>query len=117
MDLGEFLPETILHYLNHKDTEFLSRKKVWTPGLPKKIAQNVIQGPIATEGWGVRIVEGPKRNFIFWVIIVTTFAGILATVLWSSLEKDIQEGTGLGQFILTLPTVILAAFLFKLSRV
>jgi hypothetical protein len=81
------------------------------------LEQKVIQGPVATEGWGIHIVEGPNRTFIFWVIMVTTFGGILATILWSTLEKDIQGGTSLGAVILALPAVILAAFLFRLNGV
>jgi len=49
--------------------------------------------------------------------MVTTLGGILATVLWSALKKDILGGTGLGAVVLALPTVILAAFLFKLNWV
>ena len=110
-------PETILHYLSHKDTEFVSRKRIWTPRLPKRVGRKVIQGEIATEGWGIHVVEGPNRDVIFWIIMATTFGGILATILWSALERDIQGGTGLGTTILALPAVILAAFLFKLNGV
>jgi hypothetical protein len=99
------------------NTEFFSKKRIWMPRLPKRAAQKAIQGEIYTEGWGIHIVEGPNRNFIFWIIMVTTFGGILAIVLWSALKKDIQGGTGLGAVVLALPAVILATFLFKLNEV
>ena len=47
--------------------------------------------------------------------MITVFGGVLASILWSTLRKDIQGGTGFGSLVVALPAVIMAAFLFKLN--
>jgi hypothetical protein len=60
-------------------------------------------------------VEGPNRVVVFWVVMMTVFASILASAPWSILRSDEQGGTGLGSLIVAIPPVIMAAFLFRLQ--
>jgi len=108
-------PHVLIHYLNHKDTDFVSKATIWAPRLPKRLETRITQSPIATEGWGLHIIEAPNRNVVFWIIMITVFGSIISSILWGVLRRDIQGGTGLGQLIVALPSVILAAFLFRIN--
>lgn len=50
------------------------------------------------------------------IIIVTVVLMLLAATLYSALVKDIQGGTGMGAMMLAAPPLLLAAFMFKLTR-
>jgi hypothetical protein len=108
-------PLVLLHYLHHNDTEFLSKDTIWAPRLPKRLESKIIQCPVATEAWGLHIVEAPNRNIIFWTIMTTVLGSILASIVWGVVREDIQGGTGLGQLIIAFPPIILAAFFFKIN--
>jgi len=88
---------------------------VWTPRFPKRKGKRVIDCDIPTYGWGIYIREGPNRVFVFWMIMITVLCSILLCTLWASIKRDVQGGTGLGTLILALPSVIMAAFMFKVS--
>lgn len=79
--------------------------------------RRVIDGVEPAYGWGIHVIEGPNREVIFWIIIASISASLLAGILWGSLAKDIQGGTGLGAFSMALPPALLAAFLFRLGGI
>jgi hypothetical protein len=109
-------PEVFIHYLEHKKPELSPQRYIWTPRLPKRIDRRLIECDIPTYGWGIFIKEGPNRVFVFWVILATVFASILLSILWASIKGDIQGGSGLGALILALPSVIMAAFMFRVAE-
>lgn len=108
-------PEVFVHYLEHGDGDFSPNRYTWLPRLPKRLNNKVMDCGEATEGWGIHVIEGPNREAVFWVLMITISASVLASVLWTSLKGDIQGGTGLGALIIALPPAIMAAFLFRLG--
>lgn len=109
-------PEIFIHYLEHNETDFDPQRYVWTPRLPKRIERRLINCDVPTYGWGIYIREGPNRVIVFWLIIATVFASVLLAILWASIRGDVQGGSGLGTLILALPSVIMAAFMFRISE-
>lgn len=108
--------EVFLHYFQYGDSENVHRSSHWLQRLPKKLKARIIDAPeVPVWGWGIYIVEGPNRPVIFWITMVTTFASVLAAILWSSLHEDLQGGTALGNLLIAMPTVVMAAFVFKLT--
>lgn len=108
-------PEVFIHYLEHGQEDLNPNRSIWSPRLPKRLDGRIIDCGVPTYGWGIHIVEGPNREAVFWIVIITVLGSILASILWSTMHKDIQGGTGLGTLIVALPPVIMAAFLFRLG--
>ncbi|KAF2178921.1 hypothetical protein K469DRAFT_597856 [Zopfia rhizophila CBS 207.26] len=108
-------PEIFMHYLEHGEHDMNPNMYVWTPRLPKRKDSRIIDCPLPTFGWGIYIREGPNRVFVFWMIMVTVVCSVILCILWTSVKGDIQGGSGLGTLILALPSVIMAAFMFKFS--
>ncbi|EHK19706.1 uncharacterized protein TRIVIDRAFT_14315, partial [Trichoderma virens Gv29-8] len=108
-------PEVFVHYLEHGDGDLSPNRYTWLPRLPKRLNNKVMDCGEATEGWGIHVIEGPNREAVFWVLMATISASVVASVLWATLEGDIQGGTGLGALIVALPPAIMAAFLFRLG--
>jgi hypothetical protein len=108
-------PEIFIHYLEHDEADLNPRRNDWLPRLPKRLDKRVIDCDSVPYGWGIHIIEGPNREVIFWIIMLTILASVLVSALWASLHKDVQGGAGLGTLIVALPPVILAAFLFRLG--
>ncbi|KAL7815612.1 p53-like transcription factor [Trichoderma gracile] len=108
-------PEVFIHYLEHGDGDLSPNRQTWLPRLPQRLNGKVLHCGEAAEGWGIHVVEGPNRAFIFWIIMVTVSASVLASVLWSSIRGDIQGAMGLGALIVAVPPVIMTAFLFRLE--
>lgn len=106
-------PEIFIHYLEHGEGELNATRHDWLPRLPVRLDNRVIDGDEACYGYGVHIIEGPNRIAIFWIFMTAMAASILACVLWSASNKDIQGGTSLGSLIVALPAAVLAAFLFR----
>lgn len=104
--------EVFIHFLEHEHAGVMSAKKYWTPKIPKRLKQRLIDCPVPIDGWGIHIIEGPNKMAIWWITLFTMFSSILASTLWSSLRADIQGGTGLGSLILAMPSVFLSAFLY-----
>ncbi|KFY99200.1 hypothetical protein V500_01441 [Pseudogymnoascus sp. VKM F-4518 (FW-2643)] len=82
--------EVFIHYLEHNDRDCSLTKNVWVPRLPKKLNKRMIECDIPAYGWGIHIIEGPNRHVVFWMVMATVLGSILATILWSSLHKDMQ---------------------------
>lgn len=110
-------PEVFVHYLEHGDGDLSPNRYTWLPRLPKRLNSKVTDCGEAAEGWGVHVIEGPNREAVFWIVMATISASVLTSVLWATLKGDIQGGTGLGALIMTLPPVIMAAFLFRLGAI
>ncbi|UKZ78939.1 hypothetical protein TrVFT333_006686 [Trichoderma virens FT-333] len=108
-------PEVFVHYLEHGDGDLSPNRYTWLPRLPKRLNNKVMDCGEATEGWGIHVIEGPNREAVFWVLMATISASVVASVLWATLKGDIQGGTGLGALIVALPPAIMAAFLFRLG--
>ncbi|KAI1323655.1 hypothetical protein F5Y16DRAFT_383060 [Xylariaceae sp. FL0255] len=109
--------EIFIHYLEHGEGDLNPVRNDWLPRLPKRLDKRVIDCNEACLGWGMHIIEGPNREVIFWIAMVTILASVLTSVLWSTLRGDVQGGTGLGALIVALPPAILAAFLFRLEGI
>jgi hypothetical protein len=109
-------PEIFIHYLEHKESDFDRQRYVWIPRLPKRRERRLIDCEIPTYGWGIYIREGPNRFVVFWLIMATVFASILLSILWAAIRDDVQGGSGLGTLILALPSVIMAAFMFRINE-
>lgn len=108
-------PEVFIHYLEHGEGELNPGRNTWLPRLPKRRDTRIIDGDVTCYGWGIHIIEGPNREVIFWIIMVTIVASVVAAVAWTALRGDIQGGAGLGALMMALPPAIMAAFLFRLG--
>jgi len=109
-------PEIFIHYLQHGDDDLNPIRCDWLPRLPKRVDGRMIDQSSLTYGWGIYIKEGPNREVIFWVIIATVLASLVLSICWSALRDDVQGGSGLGTLVLTLPTVVMAAFIFRFTN-
>lgn len=110
-------PEIFIHYLEHGDGDLLPTRCDWLPRLPKRLDGRMIDkndGPCY--GWGIYIKEGPNRDTIFWLVIVTVLGSVILSICWSALQKDVQGGSGLGTLVMTLPTVVMGAFVFRFTN-
>ncbi|KAH7355924.1 hypothetical protein BKA66DRAFT_474440 [Pyrenochaeta sp. MPI-SDFR-AT-0127] len=108
-------PEVFVHSLEHKESATGVARYVWTPRLPKRTGKRVIECDIPTYAWGIYIREGPHRTFVFWMVMVTVILSVVLCIIWASLKGDVQGGSGLGALIIAVPSVIMAAFMFKIS--
>ncbi|KAI0902985.1 hypothetical protein F4823DRAFT_629775 [Ustulina deusta] len=109
--------EIFIHYLEHGEGDLNPIRNDWLPRLPKRLDKRVIDSNESCFGWGIHIIEGPNREVIFWIAILTILASVLISVLWSTLQNDVQGGAGLGALIVALPPAILTAFLFRLEGI
>lgn len=50
------------------------------------------------------------------MIMITVICSVLLFILWASIKGDVQGGSGLGTLVLTLPSVIMAAFMFRIGE-
>jgi len=89
----------------------------WLDPLPKRLKKRVMDSEPACYGYGMHVIEGPNREGIFWITIITMLVVILTSVLWSTFRNDVQGGTGLGALILAFHTAILTTFLFRLGGI
>ncbi|RYP68070.1 hypothetical protein DL769_005598 [Monosporascus sp. CRB-8-3] len=110
-------PEIFIHYLEHGEGDLSPVRNDWLPRLPKRLDKRVIDCDEACFGWGLHIIEGPNREVIFFIAMATILSSVLVNVLWSTLQKDVQGGAGLGAVIVALPPAILTAFLFRLGAI
>lgn len=109
-------PNVFIHFLNHGPTRSLGIKNKWTSRLPKRLRSKIICREPPIEGWGIYIIEGANWNVVSGIIIVTVVLMLVAAVLYSAFMKDIQGGTGLGAMMLAAPPLLMAAFMFRLTR-
>jgi hypothetical protein len=111
-------PEVFVHYLlDHGEGDLNPVRNDWLPRLPKRKETRVIDCGEACFGWGIHVIEGPNRNVISWIMVVTISAGALTGVLWSALKNDVQGGTGMGALIVALPPAFLTAILFRIGGI
>jgi hypothetical protein len=109
-------PEIFIHYLEHGEADLNPIRCDWLPRLPKRLDGRMIDKNYPTYGWGIFIKEGPNRDVIFWIIISTVFSSVVLSICWSARRHDVQGGSGLGTLVLTLPTVVMAAFIFRFTN-
>ncbi|KAJ9155462.1 hypothetical protein NKR23_g2030 [Pleurostoma richardsiae] len=81
--------------------------------LPKKLKCELIcksNGPSfdMPYGWGFYIVEQWEWLRVAWCLMAIGAVSTLITVLWSVLKKDVQGGTGLGQFCIAVLMLVMS---------
>lgn len=108
-------PEIFIHYLSHEDGDLAPSRMDWLPRLPKRLDKKVVEGGESCIGFGLHIIEGPNREVIFWVTMLTIFASATVMITWSAAKGDVQGGSAIATLIFALPPAILSAFLFKLG--
>ncbi len=85
--------------------------------LPKKLRQklscgnNQLNVPV---GWGIYIVEGYNWKLIIRCAGSGFLATFILTVIWCLVKKDIQGGTGIGQY--SIATIALALAMFASEK-
>jgi hypothetical protein len=81
--------------------------------LPKKLREklschnNQLNVPV---GWGIYIIEGYNWKLIRRCAGSAFLATFILTVLWCILKKDVQGGTGIGQYSIAALALALAMF-------
>lgn len=109
-------PEIFVHYLEHDAEKYTSSRFIWTPRLPKRKGNRLIDCDIPTYGWGIYIKEGPNRLFVFWMVIVSAVLSIVLSLLWAGLKGDVQGASGLGTLVLGIHSVVMVALMFKFGN-
>ncbi|KAK3323050.1 hypothetical protein B0H66DRAFT_555718 [Apodospora peruviana] len=66
-------------------------------------------------GWGFYISEGANWALLSWCAAVALLAVTGLTVTWSVVLRDVQGGTGLGQYCLAVLAVSVSVYLLKHS--
>ncbi|KAI0111152.1 hypothetical protein GGR51DRAFT_66710 [Nemania sp. FL0031] len=64
-------------------------------------------------GWGIYIVEGLHTTLVSLLLLIIVGAMTLIVMLWSALRKDVQGGTGIGQYGLAAVGMIVAICAFS----
>ncbi|KAF2630918.1 hypothetical protein BU25DRAFT_387197 [Macroventuria anomochaeta] len=108
-------PEIFLRYLEHRDISKDVARYIWTPRLPKRTGKRVIDCDMPTYAWGIYIREGPHRGVLFCIVMITVILSTVLCILWAALKDDVQGGSGLGILIIAVPSVIMAASMFRIS--
>ncbi|KAJ5975033.1 ankyrin repeat domain-containing protein 44 [Penicillium waksmanii] len=85
-------PEIFIHYLNHDKGDLNPIRNDWLPRLPKRKDKRVIDCGEACLGWRMHMIEGPNREVIFSIMMITILASILTGILWATLRNDVQGG-------------------------
>lgn len=60
-------------------------------------------------GYGVYIIEGYNLGLITMCSLGALFLTLILTLLWCILKKDVQGGTGIGQYAVAVLAVSLTA--------
>jgi hypothetical protein len=102
-----------VHYFN---SSVYHPRSVWMDRLPKKLQESIQSScePL-TIGWGIHIIEGPNHNTIFWMLVLFVCLSLFASCIWTVLKGDIQGGFGIGAWMVSVPSVMMLAFVFKWS--
>ena len=66
-------------------------------------------------GWGFYIIEGINWGMVSWVAGVVLGGVTVLTVTWSVWAGDVQGGTGLGQYCLSVLTLSVSVWLLRYS--
>ncbi|TPX17990.1 uncharacterized protein E0L32_011937 [Thyridium curvatum] len=66
-------------------------------------------------GWGICIVDGFDWRLLRILVLSTVLVSCVVTVLWSALMKDVQGGTGMGQYAMALLAMSLTVIGLELA--
>ena len=86
--------------------------------VPKKLTTGVsgaIGSALNPVGWGAHIHEGSNNLAIALCCMCSSLISLVTRLLWSILQRDVQGGTDIGQYIVGVTISIFALVLFKLS--
>ena len=121
--------EVFLHYLTSKKAH---KQRTWLHRLPRKLKTSIHFTPLPycpssslqpqamqietiTEGWGIRILEGPDRAAIFWSTVFIAALSLTVSLAYLGASGDVQGASGIGAFIAALWAMLMPAFYFKWS--
>ena len=116
MPLPPVPPEIFIHYLEHDEGDISPNTNVWIARLPKRFDTRVTDCAIPTYAWGIYIHEGPNRVVVFWIVVATVCIGVVLVVAWAAARGDVQGASNLGTLVFALPSVVMAALLFRLAE-
>ncbi|KAF2802092.1 uncharacterized protein BDZ99DRAFT_209142 [Mytilinidion resinicola] len=110
------LPSSVfLHALRHP--EYYEGQRL-QDRMPKKLHDGIL-GALGSAfspiGWGVHIHDGPNKFAIAIFVSLTILASLVAAALWIALRKDVQGGTGIGQYAVAVLTAIFGLGVFGWS--
>lgn len=65
--------------------------------------------------WGIYIVDGFNWRLLRMLVLSTVLVSCVVMVLWSALMKDVQGGTGMGQYAMALLAMSLTVIGLELA--
>lgn len=84
--------------------------------MPKKLQESILKSsdPLPT-GWGIHIIESPNKTAIFWLMTLNVCSRLLLSILWTKLKGDLKGAFAIGAWVISVPTVLMLAFVIKWS--
>lgn len=89
-------PEVFIHYLGHGEGDLNPLRNDWLGHLPKRLKKH----DAACEGYGMHIIEGPHKFCIFVLTVIVIICSVLTSIAYSTKTGDVQDGTGIGAFVI-----------------
>ncbi|MCJ1248098.1 hypothetical protein MMC30_005313 [Trapelia coarctata] len=78
----------------------ISTRAVWFPRITHKLARSMTQETTPLpEGWGIRIVEGPNRALMAWILFLVTAAIFIASAVVAVVTKQYMS---FGSFLFSI---------------
>lgn len=92
----------------HKDAYFLNR-------LPKKVGCSIFLDSQSDQlfGWGVRILEGPNKVALSWMLVAGILISFITAVVYDVVGKTTEQGFAIGQWMMAVIASVMAALYFQ----
>jgi hypothetical protein len=108
-------PRTFLRYLHRAESEAsgVHEDDTWLKWLPKKLNASILKEPAIADknlafGWGLHILEGPNHSALGALLAIgMTIAFLLSGVIVGVVKTQMQ-GFGVGSFITSILTCLMA---------
>ena len=123
-----------LHYLHRARWNIWGEhtEDIWLQRLPKKLSESVLfmrsdseisqpdehealMDPNLAFGWGVHILDGPNHAVLGLLLAIGVAVAFVVSGTLVGFTKTQEQGFGVGSFLLTVLTSIMAAVYFQLQ--
>jgi hypothetical protein len=106
-ELDSFLPE--LGFWHQFYNPFTCAQLWWLTRLPTKLETQLQFNPgVQCLGWGTHLEETLNMFVITSLSFVIIISSYLISILWSVIRKDVSGGFGMGSFLVSVGSLLLA---------